>query len=44
VTKGFLGNGHFKLANEWLEEKYGPAGKVDWCKLDETPVETDPVA
>jgi len=34
VTKGFLGNGHFKSANDWLVEKYGPDGKVDWCKLD----------
>lgn len=34
VTKGFLGNGHFKSANDWLEEKYGPDGRVDWCKLD----------
>jgi len=37
VTKGFLGNGHFKMANDWLEGKYGPGGKVDWCKLDESP-------
>jgi len=36
VMKGFLGNGHFKKANEWLEDRYGPDGKVDWCKLDET--------
>ncbi|KAF9648804.1 uracil-DNA glycosylase [Thelephora ganbajun] len=34
VTKGFLGNGHFKSANDWLEEKYGSDGKVDWCKLN----------
>ncbi|KAF9000611.1 uracil-DNA glycosylase-like protein [Cyathus striatus] len=32
--RGFLGNGHFKTANEWLERKYGSAGKVDWCTLD----------
>ncbi|KAG1791722.1 uracil-DNA glycosylase-like protein [Suillus plorans] len=32
--KGFLGNGHFKAANGWLEKKYGPQGKVDWCNLD----------
>ncbi|KII89233.1 hypothetical protein PLICRDRAFT_109871 [Plicaturopsis crispa FD-325 SS-3] len=28
--RGFLGNGHFKLANEWLRERYGPDGEVDW--------------
>ncbi|KAI6155576.1 uracil-DNA glycosylase-like protein [Pisolithus tinctorius] len=32
--KGFLGNGHFKAANDWLENKYGPEGKVNWCQLD----------
>jgi len=31
--KGFLGNGHFKKANEWLEAKYGRDGCVDWCTL-----------
>ncbi|KAI0833280.1 uracil-DNA glycosylase-like protein [Trametes gibbosa] len=31
--RGFLGNGHFKKANDWLEEKYGPDGCVDWTKL-----------
>ncbi|RXW24278.1 hypothetical protein EST38_g1550 [Candolleomyces aberdarensis] len=31
ADKGFFGNGHFQKANEWLEEKYGPDGKVDWC-------------
>ncbi|KAH9928692.1 uracil-DNA glycosylase-like protein [Fomitopsis serialis] len=33
ASRGFLGNGHFKQANEWLEQKYGPDGCVDWCKL-----------
>ncbi|GAW01980.1 uracil-DNA glycosylase [Lentinula edodes] len=32
--RGFLGNGHFKAANSWLEEKYGPEGPVDWCRFD----------
>lgn len=31
--RGFLGNGHFKKANDWLESKYGPDGRVDWCTL-----------
>ncbi|KAF8624543.1 hypothetical protein AX15_005846 [Amanita polypyramis BW_CC] len=30
---GFIGNGHFKCANEWLENKYGAGGLVDWCSL-----------
>ncbi|TBU49769.1 uracil-DNA glycosylase [Dichomitus squalens] len=33
ANRGFLGNGHFKKANDWLEEKYGPDGCVDWTKL-----------
>ncbi|ETW82866.1 hypothetical protein HETIRDRAFT_316253 [Heterobasidion irregulare TC 32-1] len=32
--KGFLGNGHFKKANDWLEQRYGKDGCVDWCRLD----------
>ncbi|KAI0050447.1 uracil-DNA glycosylase [Auriscalpium vulgare] len=32
--KGFLGNGHFRKANEWLEQRYGADGRVDWCRLD----------
>jgi uracil-DNA glycosylase len=31
--KGFLGNGHFKAANDWLEQKYGEDSKVNWCSL-----------
>ncbi|KAL1949300.1 hypothetical protein VTO73DRAFT_8181 [Trametes versicolor] len=31
--RGFLGNGHFKKANGWLEEKYGADGCVDWTNL-----------
>ncbi|KAL6302469.1 uracil-DNA glycosylase [Sparassis latifolia] len=33
ASRGFFGNGHFKKANKWLEEKYGSEGRVDWCKL-----------
>ncbi|KAJ3567889.1 hypothetical protein NP233_g6074 [Leucocoprinus birnbaumii] len=36
ANRGFIGNGHFKKANEWLESKYGPDGRVDWCNLDPT--------
>ncbi|KAJ7684590.1 uracil-DNA glycosylase [Mycena polygramma] len=28
--RGFLGNGHFRAANEWLEARYGKAGCIDW--------------
>ncbi|KAI0059103.1 uracil-DNA glycosylase [Artomyces pyxidatus] len=31
--RGFFGNGHFKRANEWLEEKYGPGEGIDWTAL-----------
>ncbi|KAI9512991.1 uracil-DNA glycosylase-like protein [Russula earlei] len=34
ARKGFFGNGHFRKANDWLEERYGPDGRVDWCRLD----------
>lgn len=33
ARRGFMGNGHFKKANDWLEKKYGPDGCVDWTKL-----------
>lgn len=33
ASKGFLGNGHFKAANEWLEEEYGDDGPIDWRVL-----------
>ncbi|QRV84210.1 Uracil DNA glycosylase superfamily [Ceratobasidium sp. AG-Ba] len=36
--RGFLGNGHFKKANDWLEQKYGIESKVDWCTLDENAI------
>ncbi|KAG8741193.1 hypothetical protein FRC10_003187 [Ceratobasidium sp. 414] len=32
--RGFIGNGHFKKANDWLEQKYGVDSTVDWCTLD----------
>jgi len=34
ASKGFLGNGHFKKANDWLEQRYGPDAMVNWCSLD----------
>jgi uracil-DNA glycosylase len=34
ANRGFFGNGHFKKANEWLKEKYGEDGMIDWCTID----------
>ncbi|KAJ7221739.1 uracil-DNA glycosylase [Mycena pura] len=31
--RGFLGNGHFRRANEWLEKKHGKDGVIDWEML-----------
>ncbi|TFK72968.1 uracil-DNA glycosylase [Pluteus cervinus] len=33
ADRGFMGNGHFKSANEWLERKYGAEAQVNWCNL-----------
>jgi len=33
ARRGFLGNGHFRKANDWLEARYGSDGRVDWCQL-----------
>ncbi|KAI5797934.1 uracil-DNA glycosylase [Peziza echinospora] len=37
ASRGFFDCGHFKKANEFLEQKYGPTGVVDW-NLDRAPV------
>ncbi|CAE6418395.1 hypothetical protein ACGC1H_005080 [Rhizoctonia solani] len=34
ANRGFLGNGHFKKANDWLEQHYGIDNAIDWCNLD----------
>jgi uracil-DNA glycosylase len=34
--KGFMDCGHFRKANEWLEERYGADGVIDW-NLDVEP-------
>ncbi|KAH8917761.1 uracil-DNA glycosylase [Atractiella rhizophila] len=33
VHRGFSGNGHFKKANDWLENKYGVESVIDWTEL-----------
>ncbi|BGP20256.1 hypothetical protein JCM10213_003065 [Rhodosporidiobolus nylandii] len=40
ARRGFFGNGHFKKANDWLEEKYGADAKIDWTHLESEPEET----
>jgi len=31
--RGFLGNGHFRQANEWLGKNYGKDAQIDWTVL-----------
>ncbi|BGP35587.1 uracil DNA glycosylase [Rhodotorula toruloides] len=31
---GFLGNSHFRKANEWLQQKYGPDAGIEWTRLE----------
>ena len=31
--KGFLGNGHFQKANEWLAKNYGKDAQINWTVL-----------
>ncbi|KAI9633596.1 putative uracil DNA N-glycosylase [Dioszegia hungarica] len=33
ASRGFFGNGNFVRANEWLRERYGPDGGIDWASL-----------
>lgn len=36
AARGFFDCGHFKQANEWLRERYGDDGVIDW-NLDVPP-------
>jgi uracil-DNA glycosylase len=31
ASNGYFTCRHFRLANDWLAERYGPAGRVDWA-------------
>ena len=31
APRGFFDCNHFKLANEWLVQRYGPDGEIDWA-------------
>ncbi|BGP27842.1 uracil-DNA glycosylase [Rhodotorula toruloides] len=34
ARRGFFGNSHFRKANEWLQQKYGPEAGIEWTKLE----------
>ncbi|KAL2154441.1 hypothetical protein VTH82DRAFT_3117 [Thermothelomyces myriococcoides] len=34
ASKGFFTCGHFRTANEWLAQRYGPDGPVDWALVE----------
>ncbi|KAK4132299.1 uracil-DNA glycosylase [Trichocladium antarcticum] len=34
ASRGFFTCGHFRLANEWLAERYGEGGRVDWALVE----------
>jgi uracil-DNA glycosylase len=34
AARGFFTCGHFRKANDWLEERYGPEGRVDWSLVE----------
>jgi uracil-DNA glycosylase len=36
ASRGFFDCGHFRKTNEWLQERYGEDGKIDW-NLDVSP-------
>ncbi|TXT03858.1 hypothetical protein VHUM_04281 [Vanrija humicola] len=33
ASRGFFGNGHFNKSNDWLRERYGVDGVIDWKGL-----------
>jgi uracil-DNA glycosylase len=34
AARGYFTCGHFRAANEWLAERYGVAGRVDWSLVE----------
>lgn len=36
ASRGFFDCGHFKKANEWLIERYGADGEIDWALTPDT--------
>lgn len=39
---GFFNNGHFRKANDWLEERYGKDGPINWNLDTQHPVKPPP--
>ncbi|KAL4927431.1 uracil-DNA glycosylase [Aspergillus undulatus] len=42
--RGFFNNQHFKKCNEWLAERYGPDGIIDWSLVPKKEAYTGPLA
>ena len=42
ASRGFFDCGHFRRANEWLVDRYGPAGRVDWSLVGPSVFEPEP--
>lgn len=38
ASRGFFSAGHFRKANEFLEEKYGPGGIINWALCDDNKI------
>lgn len=36
ASRGFFDCGHFRKANKWLVERYGPEGEIDWALIPGT--------
>lgn len=34
AARGFMGNGHFKKCNDWLEQTYGEGKGIDWTSVE----------
>ncbi|KAL2132857.1 hypothetical protein VTI74DRAFT_3231 [Chaetomium olivicolor] len=34
AARGYFTCGHYRMANEWLEERYGKEGRVDWALVE----------
>jgi uracil-DNA glycosylase len=42
ASRGFFDCKHFKLANEWLIQRYGPDGEIDWALRPGNTTKTPP--
>lgn len=39
ASRGFFSAGHFRKANEFLEEKYGPGGIINWALTNDNKID-----